>query len=154
MFEIIKQYLVDHQQLTKEEADKCTYAFADQLEYYNNEEDTLFSVKLSNEEEEINQNGTRVRTVKDAGSKDWTNQDRPDVVWGVLGTIVKHSDSHGLVYYVEHDLLDTRAWYEPKEIEVISSFKDNHFEIKARKAVENNVLYICSKQLWWKVYYG
>ncbi len=60
-------------------------------------------------------NGTRVKTTKHAGSKDWSNPNRPDAKWGVEGIIISHSDSHGLVYEVRHDCGE-KGWYEPEEL--------------------------------------
>jgi hypothetical protein len=64
-------------------------------------------------------NGTRVRTTEDAGSGDWSNPNRPDAKWGVTGTVIAHSDSHGLVYEVEHDCGGI-GWYEIEELFLLS----------------------------------
>ena len=60
-------------------------------------------------------NGKRVKTTKHAGSTDWSDPDRSDAKWGVTGTIIGHSDSHGLVYKVKHDCGGT-GWYEPEKL--------------------------------------
>ena len=62
--------------------------------------------------------GTKVKTVKDTGSKDWSDPTRKDTKWGVQGEIVNHSDSHGLVYLIQHDCGGT-GWYETAEIEQV-----------------------------------
>lgn len=36
-----------------------------------------------------------------------------------MGTIVSHSDSHGLIYLVEH-FIGGKAYYEPDELTVVS----------------------------------
>lgn len=63
-------------------------------------------------------NGTKVRTTEHAGANDWADPARPDARWGVEGTIVGHSNSHGLVYDVVHDCGGS-AWYEPEELELV-----------------------------------
>ena len=65
------------------------------------------------------ENGMKVRTTKSAGSTDWSDPSRADAKWGVDGTIVQHSNSHGLIYKVLHDCGST-AWYEPAELTVFS----------------------------------
>lgn len=81
-------------------------------------------------------NGTRVRTTKDAGSKDW--KDRADVSWGCWGTIVGHSDSHGLVYRVKHDHWG-EAWYEREELETLDDL--GHFVPIRVRAIEGRIGY-------------
>ncbi len=59
--------------------------------------------------------GTRVRTAKALGVRDFNTdillRRRPDAP----GSIVGHSDSHGLCYEVRHDD-GTRAYYDPDEL--------------------------------------
>jgi len=62
-------------------------------------------------------NGTRVKTTKPGDSTDWSDPNRPDVKWGVEGTIIGHSDSHGLVYDIKHDTGGV-GYYEPTEFEL------------------------------------
>lgn len=62
--------------------------------------------------------GTRVKTVAVPNpSTDWD----PAVLslrrFGVDGIVLKHSDSHGLCYEVEHTDDKTKAWYEPRELD-------------------------------------
>jgi len=66
----------------------------------------------------ILKNGTRVITTKDADHGGWRDPSRPKARWGVLGTIVDHSNSHGLCYLIEHDQLH-EAWYDEEEIELV-----------------------------------
>jgi hypothetical protein len=40
-------------------------------------------------------------------------------IWGVVGTIVDYSDSHGLCYKVKHDN-GTESWYNPEELEEVN----------------------------------
>ncbi len=59
--------------------------------------------------------GDYVRTVRsETESKDWNEDARVCVRWGVVGKIVAMSDSHGECFCVEHDGM--RAWYEPREL--------------------------------------
>ena len=69
------------------------------------------------------QKGTRVKTTKHAGSTDWSDPYRADAKWGVEGIIIGHSDSHGLIYKVQHDCGGT-AWYEPNEIELCIGYSE------------------------------
>lgn len=57
----------------------------------------------------------RVVTTKDAGSRDWTPRAVASRKWGVLGTVVGRSDSHGFVLHVRHDD-GSEAWYETREL--------------------------------------
>lgn len=59
--------------------------------------------------------GTRVRTMKSDGSRDWAARARENVQWRTVGTIVQKSDSHGLCYEVQHDD-GTCAWYNHGEL--------------------------------------
>lgn len=61
------------------------------------------------------QKGARIRTTKHAGSTDWSDPNRPDAKWGAEGIIIGHSDSHGLIYQVQHDCGGI-AWYESAEL--------------------------------------
>lgn len=65
--------------------------------------------------EESLQLGTQVLTTEDAGADDWTEEALADRKWGVKGTIIDRSDSHGLCYCVKHEDGST-AWYEPAEL--------------------------------------
>jgi hypothetical protein len=50
-------------------------------------------------------------------STDWDPAALADRRWDVKGTIVGHSDSHGLVYEVRHhDGTGETGWYEPREL--------------------------------------
>lgn len=70
--------------------------------------------------------GVRVRTLKDAGSTDWTHdiktgrKEEPDRWWGREGVVRDISDGHGVVCLVKLDGGD-RMWYEARELEVIGS---------------------------------
>ena len=64
--------------------------------------------------------GTRVRTKRiDNPSDDWTMSARSDREFGITGTVIKESNSHGLCYGVRHD--DTRVvgYYEPRELDIL-----------------------------------
>jgi hypothetical protein len=66
--------------------------------------------------------GVTVRTVADAGSKDWDEgaKEQRNGRWGKNGHIDDYSDAHGLTYRVVFE--DGRgAWYEPEELEVVYS---------------------------------
>jgi hypothetical protein len=66
-------------------------------------------------------NGTRVIPTEPSGSTDWADPQRKDAKWGAkgIGTIVGHSDSHGLCYEVQHDTGGT-GWYEAEELNLLS----------------------------------
>lgn len=64
--------------------------------------------------------GTRVITLNPAGPSDWVQTLKQSRKWGVVGTIVDYSDSHGLCYKVRHDS-GTESWYNPEELEEINS---------------------------------
>lgn len=60
--------------------------------------------------------GTRVRTVAVPDPPtDWTEEARRARKFGVLGTVIRKHNSHGLCYVVRHDD-DTIACYEPQEL--------------------------------------
>jgi len=62
--------------------------------------------------------GIRVRTISDAGGDGWQDNTRFRCQWGAEGKVLRHSDSHGLCYLVEHR--DGRtAWYDHDELEEI-----------------------------------
>lgn len=63
--------------------------------------------------------GTRVKTLTPAGSNDWVETLKQSRKWGVVGTIVDYSDSHGLCYKVKHDN-GTESWYNPEELEEVN----------------------------------
>ena len=80
------------------------------------------------------ENGTRIRTIgcimtplliahsgKHADST-WSDPTRADAKWGVEGTIIAYSDSHGLVYEVQHDC-GGKAWYEPGEVALVKTME-------------------------------
>jgi hypothetical protein len=77
-------------------------------------------------ENQILPNGTRVITTEPGDSKDWSDPNRPDAKWKVIGRIVGHSDSHGLVYKIKHECflggkpVDGEGWYEPGEFNLLS----------------------------------
>jgi hypothetical protein len=59
-------------------------------------------------------------------------------MWGQWGTVIDHSDSHGLVYRVKHDSWG-EAWYEREELETLEDL--GHFvPIRVRK-IEGRVGY-------------
>ena len=62
--------------------------------------------------------GTQIRTTEDAGRDDWVAENRMNIKWGVLGTVLRHSNSHGLCFLVLHTD-GTEAWYDADEVEVI-----------------------------------
>lgn len=48
---------------------------------------------------------------------DWAPDARRYVTWGVVGTVIKVSNGHGLCYEVYHDDGSaTTAWYNPDEL--------------------------------------
>jgi|688.fasta_scaffold262705_3 hypothetical protein len=64
--------------------------------------------------------GTAVVTLSPDLSEqnEWTEAGWLARRWGVEGTVLAHSDSHGLCYHVQHaDGSD--AWYNPSEIQVV-----------------------------------
>lgn len=62
------------------------------------------------------QYGTRVQTTVDACGHDWTHEAQLERKWGVEGTVIDRSDSHGLCYHVRHaDGSD--GWYDPAELQ-------------------------------------
>lgn len=64
-------------------------------------------------------NGTRVRTVAIPNvADDWTEEAKFVRRFGVLGTIVRHHDSHGLCYDVQHDD-GTEGCYDSRELAVL-----------------------------------
>lgn len=64
--------------------------------------------------------GTRIKTYKPNPDKrkEWTDLAWHSRMWGVLGTIVRHHDSNGLCYDVQHDD-GTRAYYDPSEFDTL-----------------------------------
>ena len=69
--------------------------------------------------------GTKVKTTKPfwSGRGDWTGEALASRKWGVKGTILKHHDSHGLCYEVQHDD-GTVGHYDPSELEVLDIYLD------------------------------
>lgn len=70
--------------------------------------------------------GMRVVTVKPViESSDWDTLAKANRLWDVTGTIVSHSDSHGLVYKVAHggaefgEISSPFGWYEPRELRLV-----------------------------------
>ena len=59
-----------------------------------------------------------VRTLTDAGRDDWLDIAREARRWGIAGTVVRASDSHGLCYLVRH-ADGTEAWYDHDEVEAL-----------------------------------
>lgn len=57
--------------------------------------------------------GTRVRTIADAGGKDWTDTEARR--WGADGVVVDRSDSHGLCYCVRY-MDGSEGWFDPAEL--------------------------------------
>lgn len=65
--------------------------------------------------------GTRVQTIKpDKVSSDWEKEALKHRRWNVSGHVLKHSDSHGLIYEVEH-ADGTKGWYESRELKAIEA---------------------------------
>jgi len=63
--------------------------------------------------------GTKVRTTKPFWSgRDLIGEALASRKWGVKGTILKHHDSHGLCYEVQHED-GTVGHYDPSELEVL-----------------------------------
>ncbi len=64
--------------------------------------------------------GMRIRTTQlnESMIREWTAQGLADKRWGVTGMILRHHDSHGLCYDVQHDD-GTFGCYDPSEFEVI-----------------------------------
>ena len=64
--------------------------------------------------------GTPVRTTRANMSlrKEWTDEAWANRQWGAKGTILKHHDSHGLFYKVQHED-GTVGCYDPSELEVV-----------------------------------
>ena len=73
--------------------------------------------RLKTELEQRNMRGKHVRTTKDAGATDWVCP--RNCQWGVEGTILRHSNSHGLCFLVLHTD-GTEEWYDADELEVLS----------------------------------
>jgi len=59
--------------------------------------------------------GATVRTTNDAGATDWTEVARLRRRWGAPGVVIRHHDSHGLVYEVRHED-GTVGCYEQEEL--------------------------------------
>lgn len=53
-------------------------------------------------------------------NNDWSNDALDTRRWGVQGIILRHHDSHGLYYDVQH-ADGTEGHYDPSELQVISS---------------------------------
>ena len=71
---------------------------------------------LKAELDQRNMRGKHIRTIEDAGRTDWV---RPrHCQWGVEGTILRHSNSHGLCFLVLHTD-GTEEWYDADELEVV-----------------------------------
>jgi hypothetical protein len=66
--------------------------------------------------------GTKVRTTQANMSlrNEWTDEAWKERQWGVQGTVVSHSDAHGLCYEVLHPD-STVGFYDPSEIEVVTT---------------------------------
>lgn len=64
--------------------------------------------------------GTRVRTTQlnESMIGEWTAEALAEKKWGVTGMILRHHDSHGLCYDVQHDD-GTFGCYDPSEFEVV-----------------------------------
>lgn len=64
--------------------------------------------------------GTKVRTTQANMSlrREWTDEAWEKRQWGVQGTVVSHSDSHGLCYEVRHPDNST-GYYDPSELKVV-----------------------------------
>ncbi len=65
--------------------------------------------------------GTRVKTTQPNESmrREWTEEGWTGKKSGVLGTILRHHDSHGLCYDIEHDD-GSEGCYDPSEFEVLA----------------------------------
>ena len=63
---------------------------------------------------------TRVRTTRlnEELRQEWTDKGWAGKKSGVLGTILRHHDSHGLCYDVKHDD-GTEGCYDPAELEIV-----------------------------------
>lgn len=63
--------------------------------------------------------GTEVKTTQADMStrRDWTGMTWISRKWGIVGKILKVSNSHGLCYQVDHGD-GTSGWYNPTEISV------------------------------------
>jgi hypothetical protein len=71
------------------------------------------------EAEQAAQVGKSVRTLEDAGGSGWLDPDNRGCRWGVSGTIIDYSNSHGLCFRVRHFLGGDTAWYDPEELELL-----------------------------------
>ena len=60
--------------------------------------------------------GTPVKTTQeDSAVNDWTEEVKPKRKWGIKGTILRHHDSHGLCYDVQH-ADGSEGCYDPSEL--------------------------------------
>jgi hypothetical protein len=65
-------------------------------------------------------NDTQVRTVEaEKVSLDWTPEALISRQWGVVGSITKHHDAHGLTYEVRHPD-GSIGHYEERELEEVT----------------------------------
>lgn len=64
--------------------------------------------------------GTRIKTYKPNTDMrgEWTDEAWHSRKWGILGTILRHHDSHGLCYDVRHDD-GSEAPYDPSEFDTL-----------------------------------
>lgn len=65
--------------------------------------------------------GRKVKTTRPnmALRKEWTDEGWRERKWNVQGTVVSHSDSHGLCYKVRHED-GTGGYYDPSELEIMT----------------------------------
>ncbi|MEN9613891.1 MAG: hypothetical protein RLZZ347_198 [Candidatus Parcubacteria bacterium] len=68
--------------------------------------------------------GTTVRTTKPNHDKrsEWTDGAWEKRRWKITGTVITHSDAHGLCYKVQHKG-GHEAWYDPSEFVVVPAKK-------------------------------
>jgi hypothetical protein len=64
-----------------------------------------------------------VRTLEPKADKDYTEEGKKNRRWGVTGVIIAHHDSHGLCYDVKHDEDGSIGTYDPDELELTGSIR-------------------------------
>jgi hypothetical protein len=68
---------------------------------------------------------------------DWAPDARRHVTWGVVGTVIKVSNGHGLCYEVYHDDgSETTAWYNPEELVRTTKVEKEQVEAKSLSRFE------------------
>ncbi len=76
-------------------------------------------VEMSEKERGILPNGTRIRTLKEKHSEQYTEEAQQYRKWNVEGTVEGYHDSHGVCYDVKLDIGGIVGCFDPDEIEEI-----------------------------------